>query len=153
FRGRCQLFASDSISIKRNCRFEYPSCLGVVRFAKTKIPSQAKISLGEKSTFNGIMFSYEKEPGALKPLISIGKSDTVRGQIYSQSTLELADNVTIQGSVSTLNFLYRSAFTLYQNYLINVRSDSKSLTPYYLTSPVLPAPSPNKKILQWLEGN
>jgi len=153
FRGKCQLFATDSISIGKSCHFEYPSCLGVIRFTKPPIPSLAKISLGDNSNFNGLIFNYEKEPGAAKPLISIGKADTLKGQIYSQNTLELKDKVRIDGSIVTGSFLYRSAFTLYQNYLINATLDSKSLSSYYLASPILPASSKKKKILQWLEQN
>jgi len=153
FHGSCQLFASDSISVERNCRFAYPSCLGLLRSATSIVKSQAKITLGENTVFNGILFSYEKTDGPLKPLITLGKNVTVTGQIYSQGILELKDQTTVDGSVFTSRFLYKSSFTIYENYLINATLDAKAISSYYLTSDLLPVAKKKKRILQWLEAN
>jgi len=153
FHGKCQLFATDSINVGKRSHFEYPSCLGIVRSKQPKVNSQAKIIVKDSSVFNGLIFTYEKTKTDMKPLVTIGKRDTVRGLIYSQGILELNDNAVINGSVSTKRFLYRTAFTLYENYLINVTLDSKALSSYYLTSEMMPVSEKNKKILQWIEGN
>jgi len=153
FNGNCQLFATDSISVGKNCHFAYPSCLGIIRLNASKIVSQAKISLGENTAFNGLLFTYEKNPSDLKPMISLSKKDTIKGQIYSQDALALKDQVVIYGSVFTKRFVYRNSFTLYENYLINTTFNAKDLSPYYLASPVTPVASKKKKILQWLETN
>jgi hypothetical protein len=153
FRGNCQLFATDSISVGKNCHFTYPSCLGIIRSSAPKIISQAKVSLGENTTFGGLIFTNEKKPGAMKPMISLNKADTIRGQIYSQDALALKDQCVFDGSVFTNRFVYRNSFTLYENYLINATFNSKDLSPYYLVSAATPVSSKKKKILQWLEGN
>src|SRR5581483_6506629 len=153
FHGQCQLFAADSISAGKNCRFDYPSCLGIVRIVSPPVPRQAKITLNANTTFSGIIFTYEKKPSDIKPLITISKGDTVKGQLYSQEILELKDHAVIYGSAVTESLLYKTAFTIYVNYLINVTVDSRSLSPYYLSSSVLPGTSKKKKVLQWLEGN
>jgi cytoskeletal protein CcmA (bactofilin family) len=153
FTGNCQLFATDSISVGRNCRFEYPSCLGVIRYNKTKSKSQARVSIGENSIISGLIFSYDGNPDNLKPLINIGKKDTIRGQVYTQGILQLNDKAVVDGSVFTCSFSYKSAFTLYENYLINITLDSRGLSPYYLSSEVAPVATKKKKVLQWLEGN
>jgi hypothetical protein len=153
FHGSCQLFATDSISIGKDCHFSYPSCLGIIRSNAPKIISQAKISIGENTTFSGLIFTSEKKPGSLKPMISINKKDTIRGQIYSQDALALKDKAVIYGSVFTNRFVYQNSFTLYENYLINTTFNSKNISPYYLASPVTPVASKKKKILKWLEGN
>jgi hypothetical protein len=153
FTGRCQLFATDSISIGPTCKFNYPSSAGIIRFAPPIINSQAKITMGVNTTFAGLIFTYEKKPSDYKPLISIGKQDTLKGQLYAQDILDLNDRAVIAGSAFTSRFRYKNAFTLYENYLINVTIDSKALSPYYLSSPMIPVSSKKKKILQWLEGN
>jgi hypothetical protein len=153
FHGNCQLFATDSIKVDSNCRFDYPSCLGILRFQSAKALSQAKISIGKKTGFSGILFTYEQSENPLKPLITIGKNVKVTGQIYSQGVLELKDKSETDGSVFTSRFLYRNSFTLFENYLINTTIDSKALSPYYLTSELLPVAKRKKKVLQWIEGN
>lgn len=153
FAGNCQLFATDSVSVGRNCRFDYPSCMGVIRYNAVKSKSQAKVSIGENSIVNGQIFSYDGSPDNLKPLINIGKKDTVRGQVYSQGILQFNDKTVVHGSVFTSNFLYKSVFTLYENYLINVTLDSKELSAYYLSSEAIPVATKKKKVLKWLEGN
>jgi len=153
FNGKCQLFATDSISVGKNCHFSYPSCLGIIRSKAPRIVSQARISLGENSAFNGLLFTYEKTPNDLKPMISLNKKDTIRGQIYSQDVLALKDQVVIDGSVFTKRFIYRNSFTLYENYLINITFNTNELSPYYLASPITPVASKKKRILQWLEAN
>jgi len=153
FHGKCQLFATDSISVGKRSDFEYPSCLGIVRSEQPRVNSQAKITLKDSSVFNGLIFTYEKKETDMKPLVTIGKRDTVKGQIYSQGVLELKDKAVINGGVFTKRFLYRTSFTLYENYLINVTLDSKALSPYYLTSEMVPVSAKKKKILQWIEKN
>lgn len=153
FRGTCQLFATDSISVAKNCRFDYPSCLGIIRSNTGKFSAQAKITVGEASAVKGTVFTWEKTPGALKPVIRLSKKDTISGQVYSQDGLSLKDGCVVYGGLYTKRFLYQNSFTLYENYLINTVLNSRGLSPYYLGSSMLPAISKKKKILQWLEGN
>jgi hypothetical protein len=153
FHGKAQLFATDSVSIEQHCRFEYPSCAGILRFQPSAVKSQAKVSIGQHSEFSGVLFTYEKNETPVKPLISIGKYTRVNGQIYSQGILELRDSTEVAGSVFTSRFLYKNTFTLFENYLINTTIDSKALSPYYLTPALLPVSNKEKKLLQWLEAN
>jgi len=153
FNGKCQLFASDSIAVGKNCRFNYPSCLGIVRSKTAAFSLQAKITVGETSTISGTVFTWEKSPGEIKPIIRLSKKDTVRGQIYSQHGIAFKDGCVVYGSLYTKYFLYQNSFTLYENYLINVELNSRQLSSYYMGSNLLPAISKKKKILQWLEEN
>jgi hypothetical protein len=153
FRGTCQLFASDSIAVGRNCHFSYPSCLGIIRSKTTKFSAQARISVGEGTTITGTIFTWEKTPNQLKPLIQLNKRDTINGQVYSQDAVAFKDGCIIHGSVFSTRFLYQNSFTLYENYLINLQLNSNKLSPYYLSSSMLPVASKKEGILQWLEGN
>ena len=152
FSGNCQLFATDSIAIAKDCTFNYPSSLGIIRYQVTLIKGQEKISIGDNSVINGIIFTYEKQDNPLKPLIDVSKGVKIKGQVYSQGIALLKDSVAINGSIFTSRFLYKSSFTLYENYLINATLNSKALSPYYLTSGLLPVAGKKKKILQWLES-
>ncbi len=153
FHGNCQLFATDSIKVEENCRFDYPSCLGLFRLQTPIVASQAKISIGENTIFNGIIFTYEKVESSVKPLISLMKKVKITGQVYAQGILELKDGVEIDGSAFTSRFLYQNSFTRFENYLINATIDAKALSPYYLTSGLMPVAAKQKKVLQWLEAN
>jgi cytoskeletal protein CcmA (bactofilin family) len=153
FQGNCQLFATDSISVENNCHFDYPSCMGVLLFGSSVISNIEKISIGESTDFNGIVFSYEKTERPIKPLIQLGKNVKIKGQVYSQGNLQLKAEAEVDGSIFTNRFLYKNTFTLFENYLINATLDSKALSPYYLTSGLLPVSAKKKKVLQWLEAN
>jgi hypothetical protein len=110
-----------------------------------------KINLGENSTLEGFLFSYEKTKGKVPPVISLAKRSQVTGQVYSQGILSLKDQVLIQGNVTTSRFLYQNSFTAYENYLIGVTIDAPALSSYFLTSPISPVSANGQKILQWLE--
>jgi len=153
FKGTCQLFASDSISVGKHCHFNYPSCLGIIRSNMNKLSAQAKISIGEGTTVTGTIFTWERTPNQLKPIIRLSKRDTVVGQIYSHDAISFKDSCVVHGSVFSNRFLYQNSFTLYENYLIGLQLNSNKLSPYYLSSGLLPVSSKKKRILQWIEGN
>ena len=153
FHGNCQLFAVDSITAGQRCRFDYPSCMGVMRFTPQVVRSSAKIKIGDHTLFNGIIFTYEKTTNELQPLIEIGKNVRVAGQIYSQGLLKFTDDSEIDGNVTTSRFIHQNTITIFENYLINIKLNSLALSPYYLTSELMPVTAKKKKIMQWLETN
>jgi hypothetical protein len=149
FKGNCQLFATDSIEIENNCLFTYPSVLAVLNFA-AKAQGQRKLTLGEHTSFNGTITTYEKTKNDLLPVINLGKAVNVTGQVYSQGLLNYQDGTVINGSVHASRFLYQTAYTRYENYLINIKLDGPALSPYYLPGQLIPVVSKFKKVLQWL---
>lgn len=152
FHGTCQLFATDTIGIAPNCLFDYPSCLGIVRFDSTSLVSkQAKISFYGKNLFNGLIITYEKHQTKIPPLVHVSGATKIKGMIYSQGYIEFQNFAEVDGSVFTNRFLYQSIFTRYENYINNTTINAKVLSPYYLMSEMVPVASNNKKILQWLE--
>jgi len=153
FHGSCQLFATDSIRVEQNCELSYPSCLGVLRFKSPVVNFQAKVSMGKNVSFSGLIFTYDKMDSQLKPLIIADKNVKITGQVYSHGIVQLNDKSEIDGSVFTSRFWYKNSFTLFENYLINATINSKALSPYYLSSGLLPVSGKKKKVLQWLEAN
>lgn len=151
FKGTCQLFATDSISLERNCSLAYPSCIGVLSSAKQE-KAPPKISIGENSTVSGTVLIYQQQKSEqLQPLVDLGKHVTIEGQVYVPGMLNYKDGLTIHGSVMVNRFLYQTDFTRYENYLINAQLSSKQLSPYYLTSGLLPVSARPRKVLQWIE--
>lgn len=150
FKGICQLFASDSIHVEENGRFEYPSVLGLIPGAEKRklIPI---IAIDKDCAINGVVFSYQKNKDNPIPVISIGSNTTIKGQIYADGLLNLKDKVAVYGSVFTNRFTYQSSFTHYENYLINVDIDASKLSPYYLSSNLIPVTTKERKVLQWLQ--
>lgn len=154
FRGSCQLFASDSIHVGKSCQFDYPSCIGALGFdAKGGKKEMEKISIGNGTTFKGVVFTFQKDVSPPQPMIQTGKRVHITGQVYSQGYFKLADSLNVSGSVFTNKFLYSSSITLYENYIINSKLDSKALSPYYLTPEMLPVATKRKRILQWIGSN
>jgi len=152
FRGQCQLYATDTIGVGQRALFSYPSCLGILRFgAITGKPTEAKINLQSNCSFSGLIFTYEKAKNVFAPLIDIGKNTKIKGQVYSQGLLEFHDQAEVDGSVFTATFLYQTSFTRYENYINNTTLDESLLSPYYLTSDLVPVAASTKKILQWLD--
>jgi len=155
FRGKCQLFATDTIGIGPRCRFDYPSCLGVIRYKPgTIITTIPRINLQNNSIFNGLIFSYQEDrKTAVVPLINIGTDVIVKGLIYSQGFLQFNKGAEVDGLVMTSGFLYQTTYTRYENYIVNTTLDEQALSPYYLNSSLVPVITQQKKILQWLERN
>jgi hypothetical protein len=153
FRGDCQVFARDSIQIGARCHFNYPSCLGVLRFGAEKVRQPLSLSVGENAEINGMLFTYERKPGEIRPFIRIAQDAEVLGIVYSQGILSLKDGVRLNGAVLTSRLFYQTSFTAYENYLINVVIDQSRLSPHTLASPLFPVASKSQKILQWLASN
>ena len=152
FHGNCQLFARDSIGVESNCTFNYPSCLGIVRFETPMAGMPAKIHIGEKTRVSGVLFTYEKEKKEVLPMIELAKNSVIIGQVYASGMLNYKEGVQINGSVYTSRFVYQNAYTRFENYLIDTRIDATALSPYYLTSGLLPSAAKPNKVLQWLEA-
>ncbi|MDO3645223.1 hypothetical protein [Mucilaginibacter sp. L3T2-6] len=150
FRGNCQLFASDSVKVGKNCLFNYPSCIGVLR-SKSDPGIEPEIKLGDSTMFYGVIFTLNKLTGLQQPKIVLENRTKIFGDIYSQSEVMTKGNVGITGSVYTLTIAHFSNFRYSRNYLIDARINSNRLSRYYLTSSLLSFQSGQKKILQWLE--
>ncbi|RQO80234.1 hypothetical protein DBR40_01045 [Pedobacter sp. KBW01] len=147
FKGNCQLFARDSITVGNGVTLSYPSVLGLV--SKEKMVDQAKVTLGKNNRFEGIIFSYEPRRSALQTLVSLGEQTTVQGEVYATGLLKLDKKVKVAGKVSCNRFIMQTPATLYENFLIDVVLNRKARNRMYLSSAIFTGVSENKKILRW----
>jgi len=150
FKGRCQLFARDSIITGANCRFLYPSCLAVLNF-EPKENIQPRISLDSGTVLNGVLFSYQKQKTDGQTLIHIGKNALIKGQVFARGIVRFREQAKVEGSVSANQLMHEVNATLYENYLIDTQIDAGSLSPYYVSSALFWVASGKRKVLQWLE--
>lgn len=149
FKGSCQLFAKDSIVAAKDVVFLYPSCLGVLKPADSKV--QAKIDLASGSSFSGILFTYEARRSDLQTIISIGKNSSIAGEVYATGLLKMEKPLTIEGKVSCNRFIIQTPTTLYENYLIDITIDRPKRSKYFLSSALFAGfKESDNKILKWL---
>ena len=152
FKGKAQLFATDSIGIGSNCTFQYPSCIGVMRFQNDK-KVQGKINIGDNTQITGALFTYEQQQSTLQTLIDMGNNTKVYGQVYAQGLIRFNKNGAVYGAVAANRFLYKTTYTTYENYLIDVTLDQSQLSRYYQSSSLFPVSANKQQVLQWLESN
>ena len=148
FKGSCQLFARDSVSVGKNCVFSYPSFIGV--FKPEDGTMQSKISLGAGTHFSGLLLSYEKKRSALQTIISLGKDCLVQGEVYATGYIKLEKPVVVHGKVYAKRFIMQTPATLYENYLIDLVLNRKLLSGYYLSSPLFKRKTTDQNVLKWL---
>jgi hypothetical protein len=149
FKGSCQLFARDSIVTGQGVVFEYPSAMGVMKRAGAK--SQSKIELGQKSSFSGILFTYESSRSELQTIITLGKNSHIKGEVYSTGFIKLDKPVRIDGMVTCNRFIIRTQATLFENYLIDVSINRPARSKYYATSMLFTPDTMPGIVLKWLK--
>jgi len=80
FRGSLQVIATDSVTVGDSVKLDYPSALLVLKKDTDKF--QAKISIGKDAVISGQLFAWEKERSLLMPIISVGESSTIKGEVW-----------------------------------------------------------------------
>jgi len=150
FKGKGQFFASDSLIIEKNTTLSYPSIAGLI--GMDSIQSISKVSIGENSQVTGLVFLYkEKLPDQLD-VLELAKQVNIQGDVISYGLLKYTDLLHISGSVYCYRFISQRPSSLYENYLINLTIERKSLNPYFVR-PHFWSLNKNKKqgIISWLE--
>jgi hypothetical protein len=152
FKGRCQLFATDSLLVGPGSTFSYPSALCILQFKEAK-QRQLRLELSDHVSLTGTVMTWQESQQPLPPLIQIGKESILNGQVYSFGVFSYKGKLTINGSIYTTKFLYRNDFTAYENYLINATIDTRRLSPYYLSGLLLPGSGKKNQVIKWLKAN
>lgn len=146
FKGQLQAYASDSIIVKDEVSFAYPSVLGISSDASDR---KCAVLLGENDTLIGNIFTHQMQIDVYKRTgIRMGKKSLVVGQLYSNGYVEVQGN--IYGSVMCSSFLLQTPSSVYENHLLNVEIDQHGL-PNYFTGINLIKELPYKRIVKWLD--
>lgn len=148
FKGKLQVFASDSIRVGNRVQLDYPSALLVLKNDTAKF--QVRMDIGKDCKVEGVLFAYEKERSQLMPVIALGEGTVVKGEIYVKGYLNLAKGAAVQGSVELIRFMARTSSSLYENYLIDVQLNRPARSGYYLSSKLFNGQADQNKVLCWL---
>jgi|GEM_PF-373506 len=137
FRGRVQAFARDSLFVGNDCRFGYPSALGLVNLPNDSVvyEFQPFIQIDSASVVNGLVFSHYPGSEQLLAMIRIAPDATVHGQVYADGLLELQG--TVYGITACRRFTLQTPSSLYENFILDGVMDGTRLSPYYGGSPLL----------------
>lgn len=99
--GIVHLFASDSITVSDQCRFEYPS--SIILHASER----SKLVFGEECSFSGSVLVYADGNLRYSPLVSFGKSISFSGDVYSRFPVFISG--TVNGYIRAPSIGRRSA--------------------------------------------
>ncbi|KOY84399.1 hypothetical protein AD998_21275 [bacterium 336/3] len=142
FKGRVQIFATDSLIIGENVVLEYPSTLNSLDGEKSYI------KMKEGSYLQGIILSYPLNIESKKNrILSIDEKVKIHGYIYADAQVEIKGDL-IGGLFCTSVFL-KTGSSFFENVLKDVQIDATNISPYFLIPSILNKKN-EKAILQWL---
>jgi hypothetical protein len=148
FSGTIQVFARDSIIIRNNCHLHYPSGLLLVKAQGSA--DQPVIRLGDSCTLEGILLTLTGAANdQTKTYVEIGNNSTITGYIYTSGFLFLKG--TVHGTVLADYLLYKSSFSIYQNYLVDAVIDRKQLSGYFAGPKLFNDTGRINRIIQWVK--
>ena len=146
FEGAGQFYASDSLVVGENCKFNYPSALALVNNSTQEKSTLLKIGKGSK--IQGAVFSYqERQSIRSKNLVVLAEGSKVLGQVYSNGYLEL--HGVVYGTVLCQQFLLKTSSSVYENHLLNTTID-RSLLPEDFVGLYLFELEQKRAVAKWL---
>ncbi|MEM9821102.1 MAG: polymer-forming cytoskeletal protein [Bacteroidota bacterium] len=145
FSGSLQAFAFDHLHVEANCQLTYPSVAGTLRQSEAQI---TRLTIGEQSRVEGMVFSYEAKYFRQGAKIQIQQGAKITGQVYASGVLELAG--TVYGNVSCKQFFLRAGGGTYDNHLLNAVID-RSRLPKHFVGPQSTKQGKTQEIAKWIE--
>ncbi len=129
FKGRAQLFASDTISIAGGATLDYPSIAMVM--IDSKANHKGTILLDKGAMLSGALVFSDERKVDIFSLSGVELSDgaTVNGIVYCNGMLSLAGEVN--GSVYTKYFYVKRYSGFYVNYILDGKISFSKLSLHY----------------------
>jgi hypothetical protein len=145
FNGDLQVYGRDSICVAKEVRFTYPSVLGII---KNKVSTKGSdILLGSQVSVAGNIFGYnEMESTNEQMLVTIGKDDTISGQVYTNGEVDIRG--IVYGNITCSHFITKSSKGVYEDYLVDVTIDMDNRSKYFLNSVLVKSTA--KSIVKWV---
>ena len=121
FAGSFQGFATDSIIVGAHANLKFPTNLILNNTFIGEQPS--KIIIGEETVVSGNLAMLQKTIQLRNNgIITVKKGAVVKGEVYSQSSLQLKECI-IKGMVVTNKLYLKTRSSSYVNQLLNVEID------------------------------
>lgn len=127
FSGTIQLFATDSIIVKKGARLHYPSMIAI---PETK-NNRALISIEQNCMIAGDIVLGNNESSDNRQECRIKAGSVITGTIYCDGNLLL--NGAVHGCVMTKGFMLRTSGSSYENHLLDATIDVSKLPEMYST--------------------
>ena len=131
FKGNCQLIATDSIIVEKNCIFNYPSVLLI----SSKKSQSSFLKVNEGTEINGDIVALKQYPD-LKNItfVSTEQDVVLTGRIYCQDYLD--NKAKTFGSIYTSKLYLNTGSAVYENYINNMKLDNVDI-PQHCTLGIL----------------
>lgn len=153
--GAFQIIAENTISVGKNCKFNYPSVIAIVAPANNQSNANVDnrinndiITIGERTVINGAII-YQSDltsnKSYPKPNIWLQKEAILNGQIFNSHYTEL--DGTVNGSVYTKNFMSRKRGSTYINHIYDGTINSNALNAHFVGLELIDT---QKDIIKWL---
>lgn len=145
FIGSVQVMATDSVIIGERCQFLYPSSVGLLKVANNS--SEAYITVGSETEFNGVLFSSQDHYDRSRTRITIADKVVVTGFLYSDGKVDLKG--VVNGSVVCRMFTRKSKSGVSENLLVNATINRNDLPKEFVSTALLNL-NGKKEIVKWL---
>lgn len=144
FLGSVQLFATDSIIVRKNTKLLFPSLISILA-TKSKNPY---IEIEKECKISGdIVLLSQNGNNNTQAECDLDEESAVNGRIYCDGSLQFKG--AVNGSVYCTGFILRTPSSLYENHLLNVTIDFPSLSKYYSGAGFFKV-SDRYKAIKWL---
>jgi hypothetical protein len=146
FKGKIQLFATDSIIIQKNVTLEYPSSLVAAGIEK----SYSRIQIAEGSKIDGTVVAYADIAANGNVTVKLDKESEIYGTVYCAGKFEHLGKVF--GSVYCDYFFLQTNQGYYENHILDAWIDPIALEPKFSTGTIFNADSLKliNNIISWL---
>lgn len=148
FRGNLQALATDSLIVGQDCHFEYPSSLGLLK--EKSSDHAAFLKIDSLSTVQGVVWLKELVYNRKKARANIAPETLIEGDLYIDGYLDVKGNV--YGHLSVKKFSLRTAASVYENHILDVKIDYNRRHKSYLLPDFWEQSEGAKKgIVKWLD--
>lgn len=146
FVGQLQAVAGDSLYVAPNCRFLYPTTLGVLRSSDNQ--TAAYLHIDSLAEVKGLVWLKDLAGGRQKAQARIASSTFIEGEVYVDGFLDFQG--VVYGRVACRKFSLRTAASVYENHLLNCKIDIHKRHKAFLLPDFWAIERPKKAIVKLL---
>jgi hypothetical protein len=147
FEGVLQAYASDTLTVGKDCSLLYPSVLGLIR--KNKSAEKIFMIIDEGCEIKGTVIGINKGAENKTLLISIRPDVKITGLVYSNNYLDLKGEV--EGSVWCSKMILYTPAAIYENHVLDLKINAKDLAKEYVHPWLFESSSEKRKaVSKWL---
>jgi hypothetical protein len=125
FKGSLQAFAADSLVAGEYCEFRYPSVLAILN----RNINGVYLEIMKNTCLAGGVLLHRENKSSNTPFLKINNGVIIHGQVYWPGMVEIKGK--IEGTLYCQSFVLHTPTALYDDFLMDVTINRKSLSPYF----------------------